>query len=182
LLRHEFNKRDTFQVANDVKPMSKSGIKITLHQVLYASGIRTPLVLPQNVINYRRDIAMSHGFRKFFDTNCTYSGMNPIYIEWCMGHSLKGEKNSYFLPQPDLDGIYLDVLEGHDKSPGYLEAIDFLTINEENRLRHQVEKLNIRKDELESLQKQVEVLHQQEGKWEILEKKMNELDRRLGFV
>jgi hypothetical protein len=156
--------------------------------VLYASGIRTPVVSNSStkpntlILNYRRDIPMAHGFRKFFDTTCTYSGMNPIYIEWCMGHKLKGVKDSYFNPQPDSNGIYMDILEGHDKSPGYIDAIDFLTINEENRLRHQVEKLTIRKDELESLQKQVEVLHQQKGKWEILEEKMNELDRRLGFA
>jgi hypothetical protein len=58
---------------------------------------------------------MSHGFRKFFDTTCTNSGMNPIYIEFC---SLKGVKDSYFLPQPDSTGGYLDILEGRDKSPG----------------------------------------------------------------
>jgi hypothetical protein len=61
---------------------------------------------------------VSHGFRKFFDTTCTNSGMNPIYIEFCLGHSLKGVKDSYFLPQPDSDGGYLDILEGRDKSPG----------------------------------------------------------------
>lgn len=62
---------------------------------------------------------MSHGFRKFFDTTCTNSGMNPIYIEFCLGHSLKGVKDSYFLPQPDSNGGYLDILEGRDKSPGW---------------------------------------------------------------
>jgi hypothetical protein len=92
------------------------------------------------VANTRRETAMSHRFRKFFDTTCTNSGMNPIYIEFCLGHSLKGVKDSYFLPQPDSNGVYLDILEGHDKSIGYIDAIDYLTINEENRLRKKYKK------------------------------------------
>jgi hypothetical protein len=90
--------------------------------------------------------------------------MNPIYIEFCLGHSLKGVKDSYFLPQPDSNGVYIDILEGRDKSPGYLDAINYLTINEENRLRREVERLTAHK-----------------GKLEILEEKMNELHRRLGL-
>jgi len=68
------------------------------------------LVKAATRLNYRRYIAMSHGFRKYFDTTCTHSGMNPIYIEFCLGHSLKGVKDSYFLPQPDSNGVYLDIL------------------------------------------------------------------------
>jgi integrase len=104
LFRREFDKRDIFQVANDVKPLTRNSIKTALRQVLYASGVRTPFVRKSDTLsinNNRRDIAMSHGFRKFFDTTCTHSGMNPIYIDWCLGHSLKGVKDSYFLPQPD---------------------------------------------------------------------------------
>jgi hypothetical protein len=101
---------------------------------LYASGLRTPLVCngssdsnnnnnERKLLNTRHETAISHGFRKFFDTVCTNSGMNHIYIEFCLGHKLQGVKDSYFLPQPDSTGVYLDILEGHDKSPGYLDAI-----------------------------------------------------------
>ena len=41
---------------------------------------------------------------------------------------------------------------GHDKSPGYL---DFLTINDENRLRRENEMLKVRKDEIDQLRKEV---------------------------
>jgi integrase len=110
LFRGEFDKHDIFAVANKVKPITKDSIKKSIQEVLYASGIRTPLVKAATRLNYRRDIAMSHGFRKYFDTTCTHSGMNPIYIEFCLGHSLKGVKDSYFLPQPDSNGVYLDIL------------------------------------------------------------------------
>jgi integrase len=163
LLRREFDKRDIFQVANDIKPLTRASIKTALIKVLYASRLRTPFVTSK--LNNRRPTAMSHGFRKFFDTTCTHSGMNQTYIEFCLGHKLPGVKDSYFLPQPDSNGVYLDLLEGHDKNPGYIDAIDFLTINEENRLRRKVDLLTIEKSKLE-----------------LLEEKMNELDRRLGFV
>jgi integrase len=97
LLRGEFDKRDIFAVANKVRPISKSAIKKAISQTLYASGLRTPLVLPANALNKRRPTAMCHGFRKFFDTTCTHSGMNQTYIEFCLGHKLPGVKDSYFL-------------------------------------------------------------------------------------
>jgi hypothetical protein len=60
--------------------------------------------------------------------------MNQTYVDFCLGHKLLGVRDPYFLPQPDSNGVYLDILEGRDKSVGYLDAIDYLTINEENRL------------------------------------------------
>ena len=148
MLRQEFDREDIWQAANAVKPLTKFVIRKALTKILYASGLRTPLNVPQEdkrKLNNRRPTAMSHGFRKFFDTNCTNSGMNPIYIEFCLGHSLKGVKDSYFLPQPDSNGVYMDILEGHGKSPGYLDAIDALTINQENRLRRENEMLKVNK-------------------------------------
>jgi integrase len=89
LFRREFDKRDIFQVANDVKPLTRNSIKTALRQVLYASGVRTPLSIRENFLNCRRDIAMSHGFRKFFDTNATHAGTNPIYRLY-VGSFVKG--------------------------------------------------------------------------------------------
>jgi hypothetical protein len=70
--------------------------------------------------------------------------------------TLKGVKDSYFLPQPDSNGVYLDILEGHEKSPGYLDAIDWLTIDESNRLRRQVEVLKVEKSKIDELQQTIE--------------------------
>jgi site-specific recombinase XerC len=63
--RHEFDRTDIFQIANNVKPLSKFSIKKAIHQILYISGLRTPLVAGQNnnkVLNVRRRTAMNHGF------------------------------------------------------------------------------------------------------------------------
>ena len=156
LLRREFDRNDIFQVANDIKPLTGYAIKKALTKVSYASGLRTSLVTrSKNVRNTRRETALAHGFRKFFDTTCTHSGMNQTYVDFCLGHKLPGVKDSYFLPQPDSNGVYLDILEGHDKSPGYLDAIDFLTIDDSQRLKRENEMLRVKKSEIEELKQQV---------------------------
>jgi predicted nucleic acid-binding Zn-ribbon protein len=50
----------------------------------------------------------------------------------------------------------MDILEGHGKSPGYLDAIDALTINQENRLRRENEMLKVNKSEIEQLKEKAE--------------------------
>lgn len=135
-----------------------------MRDVLYMSGVRTPIVIPEGKLNYRRSIAMNHSFRKFFDTTCTHAGMNPIYIEWCMGHSLQGVKDSYFLPQPDSNGVYIDLLEGHDKSLGYIDAIPYLTIDNSKRLERENEMLKVKKSEYEYLKEQIEATKREQQK------------------
>lgn len=145
LLRQEFDREDIFQAVNDIKPLTGYAIKKAVTKVIYASGLRTPLIRSKDVRNTRRQTALAHGYRKFFDTTCTNSGMNPIYMEFCLGHKLQGVKDSYFLPQPDSNGVYLDILEGHDKSPGYLDTIDWLTIDNSQR---EARKLNAQSQEV----------------------------------
>jgi hypothetical protein len=33
--------------------------------------------------------------------------MNETYIEFCLGHKLPGVKDSYFLSQPDSNGVHI---------------------------------------------------------------------------
>ena len=70
---------------------------------------------------------MSHGFRKF-DTWCTNSGMNQTYVDFCLGHSLPGVKDSYFLPQADSNGVYLDILDFTFESAAEVKNIMIMII------------------------------------------------------
>jgi hypothetical protein len=54
------------------------------------------------------------------------------------------------LPQPDSDGVYIEILEGNEKSLGYIAAIDYLTIDDSRRLRRQVQTLNNNKSEIDT--------------------------------
>jgi integrase len=159
--RRQFNRDDELQTANMVLPIGISAVKRSLNKVLYESGLRTHLIEKnENRLNQRREVAMAHGFRKWFDTTCTLNGMNPIYVEICMGHSLKGVKDSYFIPRADKNGIYRDILEGNDRNLGYLSVMDALTINQENRLKSKVKKLQAEKSEISELHEQVSKMSQ----------------------
>jgi hypothetical protein len=58
-----------------------------------------------------------------------------------------------------------DLLEGTDKHSGYLDIIDALTINKENKLR-----------------RQVQWLKQEITRFDKMEKQIEELNRKLGLV
>jgi hypothetical protein len=57
---------------------------------------------------------------------------------------LMGQKSS--LEDSYLKLSELDLLEGDDRHVGYIGAFDFLTINEENRLKQKVAELKIKAD------------------------------------
>jgi hypothetical protein len=64
-----------------------------------------------------------------------------------MGHDV-GLKNSYTKPTPE------QLLEGNHHNPGYIDAMEYLTINDENRLKRENELLRVNKSEIEQLKQQ----------------------------
>ena len=76
----------------------------------------------------RHEFQADHGFRKWFKTRCEISGMKPINIEKLMGHSI-GISGSYYRATEN------ELLED------YLKAIDALTIDNDNMLERQFNKL-----------------------------------------
>ncbi|MDQ3902599.1 MAG: site-specific integrase [Thermoproteota archaeon] len=157
LLRREFDKEDIFKIANNVRPLTVYAVRKTINEVVYDSGLRKPLIsvsdIKSKIKNNRCETALTHGFRKYFGTWCRHVGVADSYVKWLSGRELGGSEDSYFLPQPDSGGIYRDMLEGHEhgRGPGYLDAIEFLTINEENKLRRENQMLKVNKSEIEQL-------------------------------
>jgi hypothetical protein len=54
-------------------------------------------------------------------------------------------------------------LEGNDKMTGYIGVIDALTINEENKLRREVETLTIEKSKVEAALTRIDDLYKKLG-------------------
>jgi hypothetical protein len=73
----------------------------------------------------RHEFQADHGYRKWFKTQCELADMKSINVEKLMGHSIGISDRYYRIPEKEL-------LED------YLKAVGFLTINENNILRHQV--------------------------------------------
>ncbi len=109
----------------------------------------------------RTELMQTHGFRKFFETTCITNGMNESYVENVMGHK-NGLKNAYFKPTDH------QILEGNDKTIGFVGVMPFLTINatdEENeRLRKQVRELTPKSDEIQAMKAELKERREQAEK------------------
>ena len=123
------------------------------------SGIRTVeriTELHNEKGKIRKNVKLTAGFRKFFDTQLIYSRVEPRTKELFMGHSI-GLDDHYFIPGDTY------VLQE------YLKAVDNLTINEENRLRIKLDDTTKKNDEIGTM----ELKHREEIK--TIREQMNQI-------
>jgi integrase len=156
LVREQFDIRDPFAISKCQKTIANTLVnKIIL--LAERSGIRTRHALEENekakhlASSFRKDVAVCHGFRKFFTKQLVNSKLNPEIREMLLGHTI-GLASAYYKPTDD------------DFLIEYQKAINNLTIKEENRLKIQVKKLEIEKSQLQKLTQDVEFLKR---KWKI---------------
>ena len=133
LIREQFDIRDKFAIKNP-KNMKGHSIAWRLAIIAERSGVR----IRGHDKNIRQNIMVAHGFRKFFTNQCINSKINPEIREMLLGHKI-GLAGSYYRPTEE------EMLEEYQK------AINNLTINEENRLRLKVEKLEVEKSDYDAL-------------------------------
>ncbi|CAN5548404.1 hypothetical protein BH18THE1_BH18THE1_02830 [soil metagenome] len=112
------------------KPVSISLLQFKLYDLCKRCGID------------KKDVAIAHGFRKFFTTQLVQSKVNPEIREMLLGHKI-GLASAYY--RPTEDEMYAE----------YEKAIDPLTINEENRLKKKIETLTIEKSRLDRIEEKM---------------------------
>jgi hypothetical protein len=93
-----------------------------MEDALWIQGLRKKLEQGKR----RHEFHADHGFRKWFKTRCEISGMKPINIEKLMGHTI------------GISGCYYRASESEILAD-YMNAIEYLTISNENRLQKQME-------------------------------------------
>jgi integrase len=152
LVREQFDIRDPFAISKCQKTRTQTLVnKIIL--LAERSGIRQRQILEENqkekhlASSFRKDVAVCHGFRKFFTKQLVNSKLNPEIREMLMGHKI-GLASVYYKPTDDDDDFLIE----------YQKAINNLTINEVNKLKMQVKKLEIEKSEFERLKQDVAIL------------------------
>ena len=91
---------------------------------------------------YRKQVARTNGFRKLVNTTMVRCKVDPLIKEMLLGHHTGLEEN-YYRP------------EEQDLLNEYVKCVDCLTINAENRLRREVEKLKVERNALEFLTEEV---------------------------
>jgi integrase len=140
LIREQFDPKDSLSIRRP-RPLKRSSIMGLISEIIVKSGIQTIKHRTETTDRgrERKGIARAHGFRKAFTTNMIRAKVNPEARELMLGHSI-GLSNSYYRPGNN------EILEE------YLKAVDFLTINEENRLKRKVTELAEKKDEIQVME------------------------------
>jgi integrase len=154
LIREQFD-RDNPDKARNPRHVSLDTLVFLIREMLVASGIQKVEhhTETKSIGRHRKPVMTSHGFRKFATTNMIRSKVNPEAREMLLGHSI-GLSDSYY--RPDANEILQE----------YLKAVDLLTINEENRLRRQIETQHI----------------EHTAEWEQMRKMVNEIRMKMGLV
>jgi integrase len=154
LFRDQFDREDVVSI-HDVRPLKLRTVERLISRTVEKSGIRTVeriKELHSEKGRIRKNVKLTAGFRKFFDTQLIYARVEPRTKEIFMGHSI-GLDDHYFTPGDTY------VLRE------YLKAVDNLTINEENRLRIKVEELTKKKNEVETMElkhrEEIKLIHEQ---------------------
>ncbi|HJR84489.1 MAG TPA: hypothetical protein VJ772_03865 [Nitrososphaeraceae archaeon] len=98
------------------RPFTGKSLRVTLQNCISNTGLRRV-----NHINphKRKEVAVLHGFRKFFTKQLVDSKLNPEIREMLLGHKI-GLASAYYKPTEQ------------DMYQEYLKTVNLLTINEEN--------------------------------------------------
>jgi hypothetical protein len=138
LFRKDFDVDFHEAARNHVIPASYHSIRMDIFHCLLNSGIRT--IDHINSFRNRKDVKMTHGFRKFFETQLVNAKLHEVIIRKLTGHSERDNLTQLYSKQTP-DELYTE----------YEKSIDLLTINSESRLRRKVEKLEAEKSQFERL-------------------------------
>ena len=161
VIREEFDIHDEIR-ATRPRALGEQSFRKMIREIGLRSGVMEKMPTPEEDVTegkrQRRPVKETHGFRKFFQTTAINNAMSPLYAELLMGHSSGGlALESYLRPSVS------DLLEGNDRMTGYAGIIDALTINEEHKLRHEVQTLKRDITRFDHMQKQIEELNRRIG-------------------
>jgi site-specific recombinase XerD len=119
------------------KHLSKEGVKNIVSNIVRLSGIRKNF-------EFKGQVKMSRGFRKFYKSEADLSGMLPATVELTQGHSI------------GIPGHYLR-LKDTEILQDYEKVIDRITLSKEFRLTKRNEELETgQAQEIASLKAQLE--------------------------
>jgi integrase len=125
LIREQFDVR--FPATSKARQISKTAIQLKLYDLCSRCGID------------KKNIAICHGFRKFYTTQLVTSKVNPEIREMSLGHKI-GLAGAYYRPSEQ------------EMFNEYKEAIDNLTIDSSQRLENRMKVLESEKSQIELLE------------------------------
>jgi integrase len=131
-IRNQFDKADQLE-GPYARSITTQGLGMIMHNLLIDAGLRIRAVAGQK---YKRQEVMAiHGFRKYFATTLSKATKNAFMVETLLGHDT-GLVGTYNKPTDE------------DKRQFYESGMDALTINDEHRLKRQVQEKSKENDVL----------------------------------
>ena len=120
LIREQFDVRDQFTTSYPRRPKIPA-LTFQLSELAFRCGIRKKEQILEGQrsadgSSLRKEVALTHGFRKFFTTQCINSKMNPKIRELLLGNK-QGLASYNYRPTEE------------EQFNEYLKVIDFLKIN-----------------------------------------------------
>ncbi len=134
LLRKDFDSDFHESARNKVFPIKAHSVSMALFHLLVKIGIRT--IDHVNSRN-RKDVKLTHGFRKFFETQLVNANIHETIIRKLTGHSDNANLTQLYSRQTEEE-----MLNEYEK------AVDNLTINSENRLKRELKASQEKQDEI----------------------------------
>jgi len=122
------------------KRAGSDSIRMIFNRAWRIQNIRS-YTLDMNSNKRRHEFKTTHSLRKYFETRAL-EHMKLLNVKMLMGHDTGLEKSYY---RPTEQEILKD----------YLNVVDLLTINEENRLQRKIETLTIEKSRLDRIEEKM---------------------------
>lgn len=139
LIREQFDGSDKFKVLNP-QPLERETVSSLIKIVAYKAGLRQ-----KNANNRfeRKETMLNHGLRKFFFRACGRAKIDPVVREYLMGHKIGDIKTGV----TKLMMTY-EATEDNEVLTAYKDVINYLTINDEYRLKTQLKQTEQERDTL----------------------------------
>lgn len=154
LIREQFDIRDPFAISKCQRTVSNTLVNKIIDLAI-RSGIRKKEVLEEGKKHLggslRKEVAICHGFRKYYTTKLINKKINPEIREMLLGHKI-GLAGVYYKPTDD------DFLEEYQK------VIDELTIDPTKKMLRTIEVLKIEKSRVDMLEAKMQKFEKKYGK------------------
>lgn len=124
LFRKDFDVDFHERARNDIKPWTQNGINLSLTRELVKDGLRE---IDHVDHRNRKDVKLSHGFRKFFETMLVNANLHETIIRKLTGHSDKSNLTQLYSKQTEEEML-----------SEYSKAINLLTIDPTQRLKREL--------------------------------------------
>jgi hypothetical protein len=142
LIRKEYDRTDPMSVSYP-KPIRVRSYDSIIQDMLEQAGVTRIEPSIEGKRQYRKPVARTTGFGRMVNTTMVRCKLDPLIKEMLLGHHTGLEEN-YYRPEDQ------DLLEQD------LRCVDALTVNQENKLRREIQTLRVERSNWEAMRMELD--------------------------